>query len=87
MVPVWAEVLADDERCLLQKLPTAAKVTLGLLGTSSLIIGTLMKSLIFRNLWRTKLASRPINLLILLEELSHLVKKSFVYIYVQTYAI
>jgi hypothetical protein len=60
-----------DERSFLYKLSTPFKCIIVVSALLSLLIGSCMKFCIYKHLLRFKLLSRPINILILIEQLIH----------------
>ena len=63
--------MIEDERCLIQRLPISSKACLFIAGVFSLMVGSCMKGFIYRHLYNFKLKDRPINILILLEQVIH----------------
>ena len=63
--------MTEDERCLLRRFSSFSKTFLSSSAVISLLVGTFMKSLIYRHLKRIKLTTRPINFLVLIDQLVH----------------
>ena len=67
----FLDSMAEDERCLIQRLSESSKASLFIAGIISLAVGSCMKFFIFRHVVGIKIKDRPINVLILLEQFVH----------------
>ena len=65
--------MLDDERTLLFQMPLHQKILMGVTITVSMLWGGLIKCFIFYCISREKWMERPINVLIILDQIIHLV--------------
>ena len=63
--------MTEDERTLLLQVPTYQKVIIMTVSIATLVWGTFMKCFIYYNVSKEKMSERPINILIIIDQVIH----------------